>query len=62
MGALGDGMSLTDWFRRLFRSDSEDRAARDRSREDRLRAKHEAEAAKTEAAAHAQQFPRIPGP
>lgn len=55
-------MSLTDWFRRLFRSDSEDCAARDRSREDRLRAKLEAEATKTEATAHAQQFPRIPGP
>jgi hypothetical protein len=53
-------MGLIDWLRRLLHPQRESSSASDPRREERLKAALEAEAARAEAAAHAQQFPRIP--
>jgi hypothetical protein len=55
-------MSLTSWFRGLFRSDPEKRAAAELSREERLAARHEVESAKAEAEATRHQFVPPPPP
>ena len=49
-------MSLISWFRGLFRPDPEKLAEAQTSREERLRARLEAEATKAEAEAIMQQF------
>ena len=53
-------MGLMSWLRRLLGTDPETLATAERSREERLQAAAEAQAAKAEAEALARTFPHIP--